>query len=33
MSDPVIIGDPRGNNGGIVEGATFYRMCRPAQTR
>jgi GNAT superfamily N-acetyltransferase len=29
----IVIGDPRNNGGGTVEGATFYRMWRAPQTR
>jgi hypothetical protein len=29
----IVIGDPRNNSGDVVEGATFYRMWRPAQIR
>ena len=29
----IVIGDPQNNSNGTVEGATFYRMWRPAQNR
>ena len=29
----IVIGDPGANVGGVVEGATFYRMWRAPQTR
>jgi GNAT superfamily N-acetyltransferase len=33
LPSEIVIGEPKNNSEGKVEGATFYRMWRPAQTR